>query len=89
MNWNRKRKKIEKFSPNDIFDATASAAVEKKKISKFNLNLLKVFIARDRFSSDIVEILPICYFMLLKFMCEVSKLLTIQISRKLSLQKKF
>ena len=36
----------------------------------------------------IVETLPSCYFMLLDYMCEVSKLLTVQNPRKISLKKK-
>ena len=35
---------------------------------------VKVIIAGYRFSSDIVKTLPIYYFMLLEYMCEVSKL---------------
>ena len=49
---------------------------------------LKVVIRRYLFSSDIIEISPVYYLMLLEYMSEVSKLLTIQISRKLSLKKK-
>ena len=41
-----------------------------------------------RFYSDIVKTLPTYYFMLLEYMCEVSKLLTIQNPRKLSLKKR-
>ena len=40
-----------------------------------------------RFFSDIVEILPIYYFMLLEYIGEVSKLLAIQNLSKLSLEK--
>ena len=48
---------------------------------------LKVIIARDRFYLDIVKTLPIYYFMLFEYMCEVPKLLTIQNPGKLSLKK--
>ena len=47
----------------------------------------KVVIARYRFCSDIIETLPIHHLMFLKYMCEVSKLLTIQNTIKLSLKK--
>ena len=40
-----------------------------------------------RFFSDIIENLHIHYVMLLEYMCQVSKLLTIQNPRKLSLKK--
>ena len=49
----------------------------------------KVVIARYRLSSDIVKTLPIRYFMLLEYMCEVSKLLIVQDPRKLSLKQIF
>ena len=39
---------------------------------------IEVVIAKYRFSSDIVKILPIYYIVLLEYMCEVLKLLTIQ-----------
>ena len=48
----------------------------------------KVVIVRYRFSSDIVKTLLIYYFMLLEYMREVLKLLTIQNPRKLSLKIK-
>ena len=47
----------------------------------------QVFCATLWFSSDIVETLPTYYFMLLEYMCEVSKILTVQKSRKLSVKK--
>ena len=42
-----------------------------------------------RFSSNFVKTWPIYYFMLLEYMRKVSKILTIQNPRKLSLKKKF
>ena len=57
--------------------------------SRYVLSLLfKVVIVRYRFSSDIVETSPIYCFMLLEYMCEVLKLLTIQYPKKLLLKKK-
>ena len=47
----------------------------------------KVVIAGNLFSSDIVKLLLIYYYMLLEYMCKVSKLLIIQNPRKLSLKK--
>ena len=43
---------------------------------------LQVLMARYRFFVDIVETLRIYYFMLLEYVCKVSKLLTIQKSRE-------
>ena len=48
----------------------------------------KVVSARDRFYSKIAQILPIYYLRLLEYMCEVSRLLTVQDARKLSLKNK-
>ena len=48
----------------------------------------KVIIARYLFSLDIVKTLHVYYFMLIEYMCEVSKLLTIQNPTKLPLKKK-
>ena len=48
---------------------------------------LKVVIAMYRFSSDVVKTLPIYYFKLLEYMCEVLKLLTIQNPREFSFKK--
>ena len=48
----------------------------------------KVVIVRYQFYSDILKTSPIYYFMLLEYMCEVSKLMTIQKQRKLSLKKR-
>ena len=50
--------------------------------------MVKAVIARYPFSLDIVKTSPIYYFMLLEYMCEVLKLLTIWNPRKLSLKKK-
>ena len=50
---------------------------------------IKVVIARNRFSSHIVETLSIYYSMLVEYMFQLSKLLTVQNSRNLSLKKKF
>ena len=62
------------------------------EIYKSSLRCSSVFrvmlqIASNRFSSDIVETLPIYYFMRLEYMSENSKLLTIRNARKLSVKK--
>ena len=61
----------------------------RQNLGHFGTNRVKVVIARYRFSSDIVKTLRIYYVIILECMCEVSKLLTIQIPRKLTLTKNF
>ena len=51
-------------------------------------NAIKVVIAMYRFSSDIVKTLPIYYFTLLEYVCEVLKSMIIQNPRKPWMKKK-